>query len=86
MVLGLGARTKVDWVEVKWPGPSGKTERFSQLPVDKYITITEGDGSAVNVSAIRGLQAAEKDDLSREERKNVPQGLKRVCDNQDLRV
>jgi enediyne biosynthesis protein E4 len=44
MVLGLGARTKVDWVEVKWPEPGGKTERFSQLPIDKYVTLTEGEG------------------------------------------
>jgi enediyne biosynthesis protein E4 len=44
MVLGLGARTKVDWVEVKWPEPSGLTERFSELPIDKYITLREGDG------------------------------------------
>jgi len=29
---------------VKWPEPSGKIERFSQLPIDKYVTITEGEG------------------------------------------
>jgi len=44
VVLGLGARTKVDWVEVKWPEPSGVIERFTDLPVDRYITITEGQG------------------------------------------
>ena len=44
MVLGLGTRTKIDWLEVKWPQPSGKTERFTELPIDKYITITEGEG------------------------------------------
>jgi hypothetical protein len=32
-------------MEVKWPAPSGKTERFSQLPIDKYITIAEGEGT-----------------------------------------
>ncbi|MEA2259806.1 MAG: enediyne biosynthesis protein [Acidobacteriaceae bacterium] len=46
MVLGLGARTKIDWLEVKWPEPSGKTERFDQLPIDKYVTITEGEGNS----------------------------------------
>jgi hypothetical protein len=46
MVLGLGARTKIDWLEVKWPEPSAKTERFTQLPIDKYITLTEGEGTA----------------------------------------
>jgi enediyne biosynthesis protein E4 len=44
VVLGLGSRTKIDWLEVKWPEPSGKTERFIELPIDKYITITEGEG------------------------------------------
>jgi enediyne biosynthesis protein E4 len=42
MVLGIGKRTRLDWVEVKWPLPSGKTERFTDLPVDRYITIVEG--------------------------------------------
>ncbi len=45
MVLGLGPRKKIDWLEVKWPNPSGKTERFTELPVDRYITIVEGQGS-----------------------------------------
>jgi hypothetical protein len=43
LVLGLGVRTKIDWLEVKWPEPSGATERFTDLPIDKYITISEGD-------------------------------------------
>ena len=44
VVLGLGQRTKIDWMEVKWPNPSGKTERFTNLPTDRYITIVEGEG------------------------------------------
>jgi hypothetical protein len=44
MVLGMGQRPKVDWLEVKWPMPSGKTERFTDLPLDRYITIVEGTG------------------------------------------
>ena len=44
MVLGLGQRTKMDWLEVTWPEPSGKTERFTALPIDRYITIVEGEG------------------------------------------
>jgi enediyne biosynthesis protein E4 len=47
-VLGLGARTNIDWLEVKWPEPSGKTERFNQLPIDRYVTITEGEGTQKN--------------------------------------
>jgi hypothetical protein len=44
IVLGLGQRTKLDWLDVKWPQPSGKTERFTNLPIDRYITIVEGEG------------------------------------------
>ncbi|HUK26387.1 MAG TPA: CRTAC1 family protein [Terriglobales bacterium] len=44
LVLGLGARSKIDWVEVKWPQPSGTTERFTDLPVDRYVTLIEGEG------------------------------------------
>jgi len=43
MVLGVGQRTKVDWLEVKWPQPSGVVQRFPDLPIDRYITITEGE-------------------------------------------
>jgi len=43
MVLGLGQHTKIDWLEVKWPEPSGKTERFTALPIDSYVTIVEGE-------------------------------------------
>ena len=44
LVLGIGKRTKVDWVEVKWPLPSGVVERFENLPVDRYVTLVEGNG------------------------------------------
>jgi hypothetical protein len=43
-VLGIGKRTKVDWLDVKWPQPSGAVERFTNLPLDRYITIVEGTG------------------------------------------
>jgi hypothetical protein len=44
MVLGLGKRNKIDWLEVQWPQPGGKTEQITDLPVDRYVTIVEGDG------------------------------------------
>lgn len=44
IVLGLGTHEKLDWLEIKWPMPGGKTERFTDLPVDRYITIVEGEG------------------------------------------
>jgi hypothetical protein len=43
-ILGLGRATKLDWLEVKWPGPNGKTDKFTEVPVDRYITIMEGKG------------------------------------------
>ncbi len=45
-VLGLGTATKVDWVEIKWPQPSGRVERLTDLPVDQYVTVVEGKGKA----------------------------------------
>lgn len=47
-VIGLGKATKLDWLEIKWPAPSGKVERFENVPIDKYITIVEGKGIATN--------------------------------------
>jgi len=44
IVLGLGASEKMEWVEITWPLPGGETKRFTDLPVDRYITIVEGTG------------------------------------------
>jgi hypothetical protein len=44
-VLGLGAATKLDWLEVKWPQPSGAVERFTDVPIDCYTSIVEGRGN-----------------------------------------
>jgi enediyne biosynthesis protein E4 len=44
VVLGIGAHTKIDWLEVAWPKPGGASERFVDLPLDRYITIIEGQG------------------------------------------
>jgi enediyne biosynthesis protein E4 len=41
-VLGIGKATKIDWLEVRWPAPSKRADRFTNLPIDKYVTITEG--------------------------------------------
>jgi len=43
-VLGIGAAAKVDWIEIKWPPPSGRVERLTELPIDRYVTIIEGQG------------------------------------------
>jgi hypothetical protein len=44
IVLGIGHRPKIDWLEVKWPLPSGAVERFTDLPQNRYINIVEGAG------------------------------------------
>jgi hypothetical protein len=40
--FGLGAATKIDSVEVRWP--SGLLERFENLTVDAIHTLKEGSG------------------------------------------
>jgi len=44
MLLGLGKRAKLDSLDVQWPQPGGAVERFTDLPIDRYITIVEGTG------------------------------------------
>jgi hypothetical protein len=45
MVLGLGPAAKVDWLEVHWPGPSTLVQKFMELPIDRYVTIIEGQAA-----------------------------------------
>src|SRR5947208_2314841 len=47
--VGLGAASRVDWVEVRWP--SGFVERFENLPVDSTHLLREGSGIPVNAAA-----------------------------------
>jgi hypothetical protein len=44
MVLGVGSTSKIDWVEIKWPGPSTRVDRISDPPIDRYVTVIEGKG------------------------------------------
>ena len=43
-VVGLGPAAKVDWVEIKWPLPSTRVERLTEVPIDRYVTVVEGKG------------------------------------------
>jgi hypothetical protein len=45
-VLGLGSATRADWVEIRWPAPSTRIDRFRALPTDHYVTVVEGKGVA----------------------------------------
>jgi hypothetical protein len=43
-VLGIGRRTKIDKLEIRWPEPSKCVDSFANLAVDRYITLVEGVG------------------------------------------
>jgi hypothetical protein len=43
--FGLGKTEKVEWVEVRWP--SGLTESFRDIGIDKIVTLKEGAGKAI---------------------------------------
>jgi hypothetical protein len=43
-VLGIVERAKIDWLVVKWPQPSGAVQRLTDLPIDRYVMIVEGQG------------------------------------------
>jgi len=40
-VLGVGKATKMDWVEITWPKPSGKLQRIENPPLNRYLTVRE---------------------------------------------
>jgi hypothetical protein len=41
-VLGLGLAAKIDAVEIRWP--SGTVDKLSNLPVNTYVKVVEGQG------------------------------------------
>jgi enediyne biosynthesis protein E4 len=43
-VLGIGSAAKVDALEIHWPAPSKQIEKISSVPVNRYISVTEGKG------------------------------------------
>jgi len=46
-IIGLGKAQHVDWVEVRWPRPSTRIERFAGLKAGRYTTLVEGQGEPV---------------------------------------
>ena len=44
VVLGIGPAEKIDWVEIRWPGPSTQVDRLTNPPLDRYLRIVEGKG------------------------------------------
>jgi hypothetical protein len=43
-VIGLGAATKLDFLEIHWPGPSRAVEKLEAPPIDRYLRVVEGKG------------------------------------------
>lgn len=41
-VLGVGAATKIDSVEIRWP--SGRVDKITDLPINTYARVVEGEG------------------------------------------
>jgi hypothetical protein len=41
-LLGLGAQQKLDWLEVKWPKPSQRVDRFQNVAAGRYYTLQRG--------------------------------------------
>jgi len=41
-ILGIGAATKIDFVEIRWP--SGKVDKLTSLPLNTYVRVVEGAG------------------------------------------
>jgi hypothetical protein len=41
--FGLEKRTKIDYIEVRWPG--GAVEKFMNIPINTFILIKEGEAS-----------------------------------------
>ena len=43
-ILGVGAATKIDSIEIRWP--NGTTDRLTNVLLNKYIKVVEGAGLA----------------------------------------
>jgi hypothetical protein len=43
VLVGLGASAEAPRVRVAWP--SGRVEVFTGVPIDRYVTLTEGSGA-----------------------------------------
>ena len=41
-VLGLGVAKKIDYVQIRWP--SGKIDKLTNPPMNRYIKVVEGSG------------------------------------------
>jgi hypothetical protein len=43
-VLGIGNAGKIDELEIHWPAPSKRIDKFTQVPINRYVRVVEGSG------------------------------------------
>ena len=43
-VIGLGAATTLDSLEIRWPAPSARVDTLKEVPIDRYLRVVEGEG------------------------------------------
>jgi enediyne biosynthesis protein E4 len=48
-ILGIGQATKIDSVQIKWP--SGQVDKLTDVPINKYIKVVEGQTSSQKPAA-----------------------------------
>ena len=46
-ILGLGQADRLEWIEVRWPAPSVRVERFRGLVQGRYVRLEEGLGETL---------------------------------------
>jgi enediyne biosynthesis protein E4 len=54
-VLGLGTADKLDWLEIRWPLPSRRVDRFTSVPTNQYLNVIEGSETLSPTRVGRGL-------------------------------
>jgi hypothetical protein len=57
-VLGLGTASKLENVEIRWP--SGKVDKLTDLPVNRYVKVVEGSGLVKSVANLGSKERATK--------------------------
>jgi hypothetical protein len=40
-VLGIGSATKIDELEIHWPAPSNRIDKFTNVPLNRYLHVRE---------------------------------------------
>jgi len=44
LVMGIGTAARIDELEIRWPGPSKRVDKLTDLPINRYVRIVEGKG------------------------------------------